>query len=117
MLLTSAAQGAGVPVGKGDTVGTQGQAQVESLSLEHVQAQRDRSEADVPPTTPTAEQPGAGGGGGKWGAGAPQESGSWCPGFSQGCTVTQNVALSREPSPVCGERSGLLSRSRAQLWG
>ena len=39
MLLTSAAQGAGVPVGKGDTVGTQGQAQVESLSLEHVQAQ------------------------------------------------------------------------------
>lgn len=59
MLLTSAAQGAGVPVGKGDTVGTQGQAQVESLSLEHVQAQRDRSEADVPPTTPTAEQPGS----------------------------------------------------------
>lgn len=59
MLLPSAAQGAGVPVCEGGTVGTQGQAQVESLSLEHVQAQRDRSEADVLPTTPTAEQPGS----------------------------------------------------------
>ena len=29
------------------------------MSLEHVQAQRDRSEADVLPTTPTAEQPGS----------------------------------------------------------
>lgn len=40
-------------------MGTQGRAQVESLSLEDVQAQRDRSEADVLPTTPTAEQPGS----------------------------------------------------------
>ena len=111
MLLTSAAQRAGVPVGEGGTVGTRGHAQVESLSLEGVQTQRDRSEADVLPTTPTAEQPGS------WRrrARAPQESGSWCPGFSQGCAVTQNVALSREPGPVCGERSGLPSRRMAQL--
>lgn len=59
MLLTSAAQRAGVPVGEGGTVGTQGHAQVEPLSVEGVQTQRDRSEADVLPTIRTAEQPGS----------------------------------------------------------
>lgn len=59
MLLTSAAQRAGVPAGEGGTVGTRGHTQVESLSLEGVQTQRERSEADVLPTIPTAEQPGS----------------------------------------------------------
>lgn len=40
-------------------MGTRGHAQVESFSLEGMQTQRDRSEADVLPTTRIAEQPGS----------------------------------------------------------
>lgn len=56
-------------------MGTQGHALVESLSLEGVQTQRDRSEADVLPTTPTAEQPGSWTGRGQ--AEGPRTTGIW----------------------------------------
>lgn len=103
-------------MGEGGAVSTQGQEQVESVSLEGVLAQRgDRDGADIPPT-PLPEQPGSWGEGGAGGGAAPQqESGSWCPVCSQGWAVTQSMALNGEPIPVCGERSRLQSRIMAQL--
>ena len=113
MLLTSTGSGSwgpgGVSVGEGVTVGTQGTARDGSpVSLEEVLAQGgEREGADIPLTAHIR----TGSGGGE----APQQgSGSWCSVCSQGWAVTQSMALSGEPSPGCGERSGL--QSTAQLW-